>query len=477
MRKIQKHILLLIFILGISLQPVFAQLSGGGEGNPRLHTNQQALKKWQDMRFGMFVHWGPVTLRGTEIGWSRGAVVPKKDYDSLYKEFDPVLFDADKWVKTAKEAGMKYLIITAKHHDGFCLWDSQYTEYDIMNTPYKKDIVKALADACKKQGIIFGIYYSILDWHHSDYPAEYPNFEADFPLSDYGEGLAKYGKANQAGGYTSEAQHRSMGRYVRYMKNQLKELVENYDPQILWFDGYWEWPWTHKMGMDLYAYLRDLKSDLLINNRIDKRQNALENPDIAGKFAGDFKTPEQQVGNYDTQTPWESCITIAHQWAWKPNDHLKSNDDLVKLVLNTVGGDGNLLLNVGPMPDGRIEQRQIDRLKKLGQWIKQHKEAIYGTMGGPYVPTETLASTRRGNHIFIHLLKKPGSQWKLPLPNGVRIESAHFMSNGQRVPIQSKQGEVKFDLPDNLPGSSVSVIELIIDQNAEQLDTIRRFRY
>ncbi len=138
----------------------YSQLSGGGEANPDLHTNLQALQQWESLRFGMFIHWGPVSLRGTEIGWSRGTSVPVTDYDSLYKEFNPVLFDADEWVRIAKEAGMKYLVLVTKHHDGFCLWPSEYTDYDIASTPYGKDIVRQLADACKQQGILFGTYYS-----------------------------------------------------------------------------------------------------------------------------------------------------------------------------------------------------------------------------------------------------------------------------------------------------------------------------
>ena len=166
MKSILKFCLFAVLCLPLSAQ---AQLSGGGEDYPELKTNQKALKAWQDLRFGMFIHWGPVSLRGQEIGWSRGTSIPISDYDNLYHEFNPVLFNAAEWVKTAKEAGMKYLVLVTKHHDGFCLWPSAYTDYDIASTPYGKDIVGQLATECKKQGLLFGTYYSVLDWHHPDY--------------------------------------------------------------------------------------------------------------------------------------------------------------------------------------------------------------------------------------------------------------------------------------------------------------------
>ncbi len=160
----------LLFLLLLASALAAQNLGGGGEANPALHTNRASLEKWRDMRFGMFIHWGPVTLRGTEIGWSRGKQVPTEEYDKLYKEFNPVLFDADEWVRIAKAAGMKYIILVTKHHDGFALWDSDYTDYDIMAGPFKRDIVKELSEACKRRGILFGTYYSILDWRHPDYP-------------------------------------------------------------------------------------------------------------------------------------------------------------------------------------------------------------------------------------------------------------------------------------------------------------------
>lgn len=424
---------------------VNAQTGGGGESYPELNTNKEILTKWQDHRFGLFIHWGPVAMRGTEIGWSRGRQVPIRDYDQLYQTFNPVLFDASEWVRAAKEAGMKYLIITSKHHDGFCLWDSEYTDYDMTSTPYGEDIIEKLSKECKKQDLQFGLYYSIADWHHPDNPVVYP--AEDYQL---------HGKT----GFPDQTSRESMERYTTYMKNQLKELIERYDPEILWFDGEWEWVWTHQMGMDLYAYLRGLKDDLLINNRIDKGREGMEGITKGDEFAGDFATPEQQVGRFDNQYPWESCITIAKQWAWRPNDKMKTVEESIHTLLRTVGGDGNLLYNVGPMPDGRMEKRQIDTLKAMGMWLEKNGEAVYGTRGGPWLPNENFISTRKGNKIFIHLLNHPGRQFKLALSGDVKINKSYFLSQGAPVKLRRSGKTITINLPQKLPDALATVLVL-----------------
>jgi len=454
----KKVILLTGILLCCLATPIFAQPAS--KAHPTPPTDKTILSQWRHDRFGMFIHWGPVTLRGTEISWSRGKQVPKKAYDNLYKHFDPVLFNAARWVRTAKQAGMKYLVIVAKHHDGFCLWNSQYTNYDIMNTPYGKDIIKKIAKQCKKQGIMFGIYYSIADWHNPNYPV------------DQGELKAAYKSASKA------ERKKAMAKYVSCMKGQLKKLIENYDPSILWFDGDWESPWTHKMAMNLYSYLRGLKNNLIINNRIDKRANQHRSKSFFYSHAGDFRTPEQHVGHYDVHIPWESCITIGTQWAWKPNDKLKSVQKLRHLLVETAGGDGNLLLNVGPRPDGRIEHRQVVELRKLGAWLHKYGAAIYGTRGGPFKPTQTFVSTRKGHKIFLHLFQYPGSHWVLPLPKRVHVKLAQFMGTGHSVVVQRVKRGIWLQLPQRLPHpGGDSILELTINQNAEKLATIKRLRY
>jgi alpha-L-fucosidase len=438
-----------LFTFSLLILPILScrsQLSGGGEANPALHTHRQALERWEALRFGMFIHWGPVALRGTEIGWSRGTSVPVTDYDSLYKEFNPVLFDADEWVRIAKEAGMKYMVLVTKHHDGFCLWPSDYTEYDIAATPYKKDIVKQLADACEREGILFGTYYSILDWWNPLYPASHGKPPKDPARAE-------------------------MEKYTEYLYHQVDELVEKYHTNILWFDGQWEKPWTHEAGMKLYAHLRGLKDDLLINNRVDKGKNT--GSDDTQKYAGDFLTPEQKIGAYDLLNPWESCITIARQWAWKPNDKVKGTGEIIRTLALTAGGDGNLLLNVSPMLDGRIERRQQKRLREVGDWLKKYGEAVYGTRGGPYLPDSTLTSTRKDNRIYLHLLASPGKELVLPAPGEVKVKKVHFLG-GNELTWKKEKEMLRITLPASLPDPYDNVVVLELNKDAARVETMGR---
>lgn len=438
MNRIKKILLLFLLI------PVFnfAQSTGGGELSPNLKTNEKALHHWQKLKFGMFIHWGPVTLRGTEIGWSRGTEVQIKDYDNLYKEFNPVLFNAKEWVSAIKNAGMKYLVIVTKHHDGFCLWPSAYTNYDIASTPYKKDILKELEEECHKQGILFGTYYSIADWHHPDYTTRH-------------------------GGDPRPIDSSGMPIYFEYLKNQVKELIKNYNTNILWFDGWWEDSWTHEYGMELYKYVRSLKDDILINNRVDKGrgENGMTESD---KYAGDFGTPEQKIGAFYPNQPWESCITICTHWSWAPNDKMKSLRKCIQTLAQTAGGGGNLLLNVAPMFDGRMEQRQIKRLKEIGDWLKINGESIYGTKGGPIKPTNWMSCTHKENKIFLHLFKWPD---KLTLPEFINynIQSVLILNTGQVLSYKIINNKTEINLPPKQVDLNNTVIEIIFDRNVDSI--------
>ena len=285
-----------------------------------MHTHAEALKEFRDKRFGMFIHWGPVTLRGEEIGWSRSNEIVADEYDQLYTDFHPSLFSAKEWVATAKNAGMKYIVLTTPAPRRLLpLGQPAQRLYDGHATPYGKGIVGDLADECRKQGLDFGAYYSILDWWHPDYPVKQP--------SGY-----KLDKEQMA----DPAIQAKMAKYTAYMKSQLKELMDNYDPVLIWFDGEWEWPWTHEMGMELYAYLRNLKDSLLINNRVDKGREGMTGVTKSSVFAGDYATPEQCIGTFDNQNAWETCMTIGDQWSWKPNDKIKSKKECIETLLQTM---------------------------------------------------------------------------------------------------------------------------------------------
>ncbi len=330
----------------------------------RKEEREQRMSWWREAKFGMFIHWGLYAIpagvwKGQEyegIGeWIMShADIPVHEYEKLAYKFNPVKFNAEEWVKLAKEAGVKYIVITSKHHDGFSLFDSKVTEYDIVDaTPYKKDILKALNKECKKVGIKFCTYYSILDWHH---PAQEPKREEKKNI--YGNNLIKEGRKRE---------------YIDYMKAQLKELITQYDPGVLWFDGGWVDWWTPKDGKEIMDYLWSLKSNLIINNRAagnDKMEMVM----------GDYLTPEQYIPAEHQNKDWESCMTMNDTWGYKKNDNnWKSTKVLITNLIDIVSKGGNFLLNVGPTAEGVIPEPSVKRLKEIGEWMKINGEAIYGT--------------------------------------------------------------------------------------------------
>jgi alpha-L-fucosidase len=399
------------------------------------------LQWWRGARFGLFVHWGPVSLVGTEIGWSRGGErrglnftpqpgpVPVEQYDNLYKEFNPVHFDAAEWVQIAQDAGMRYLVFTTKHHDGFCNFDSALTDYKITgpNSPFGRDIVAELAAACHAANLPFGCYYSQPDWRHPDYRNEHHQ------------------------------------QYLDYFHAQVAELCSNYgEISVLWFDGLEE-HFTRPdeieryRGKDVFAsakiwgseelfrQIRELQPDILINNRCGMR--------------ADFDTPEQMIGAYQTDRAWESCITIGDQWAWKPNDRIKSLTECLHTLVRVAGGDGNLLFNVGPMPDGRIEARQVERLREMGAWLQQYGESIYATRGGPFLPGDWGVSTYRDTTIYLHILAWPTETLLLP-PLPQPIVGGQTLNGGQVVVKQSEQGvEISVPQADRMPIDTIVRLE------------------
>ena len=377
-RIVRSQELSVAIVLAVGLLMSLAAAGQEGNAENHLRANAEDLAWWRDARFGMFVHWGPVSLKGKEISWSRagerrgatdyeqaaGGEIPAEVYDTLYRNFNPVEFDAREWVAIAQAAGMKYLVFTSKHHDGFSMFDSELTDYSIAQSPFGRDIVGELAEACHEAGLRFGIYYSPPDWHHVDYRTE------------------------------------NHQRYIDFLHGQLRELCTNYGRvDIVWFDGLrckaedWD-------SEKLFKTIRELQPRVLINNR-------------AG-LPGDFGTPEQTVGGFQTAWPWESCITIGGQWSWRPNDTVKPLKDCVHLLVRCAGGDGNLLLNVGPMPTGEIESLQVERLREMGAWLKRYGEAVYGTRGGPFLPGPWGASTHRGNTVYLHILDWPAETLILP---------------------------------------------------------------
>lgn len=390
------------------------------------------LQWFRQARFGMFVHWGPVSLKGTEISWSRAATrpgmeglavgkIPAEEYDKLYQQFNPTEFDARKWVAIAKSAGMKYLVFTTKHHDGFCMFDSALTDYKITNTPFKRDIVAEVAQACHEGGLKLGFYYSPPDWHHPD--------------------------------YRSPTNH---ARYVEYLHGQLRELCTRYGKvDIIWFDGLNSTA-AELESEKLIAMIRQLQPGVLINNR-------------AG-LPGDYDTPEQTVGGFQKDRPWESCITIGTQWSYKPDDKVKSREEIIQTLAQCAGGDGSLLFNVGPTPLGEIEPLQVERLKEVGQWLKQHGETIYGTRGGPFVSWPWGVSTHKGERVYLHVLNWPEGGIKLPEKAG-KVASCSVLTGGEAQVRQTPKGTVIQVAPEHRDKAD-TILLVKLDQPLAQVGII-----
>ena len=427
---------LVVCLLAVSCQ-MKADTRSLKEHKDYLQSSEEDMQWCRQGRFGLFVHWGPVSLKGTEIGWSRGNEVPVEVYDNLYKQFNPVKFNAIEWVNLAKASGMKYIVITSKHHDGFCLFNSRYTDYDMMSTPSKRDILMELADECRRQKIKLCFYYSIIDWYHPDY-------------------------LPRGAGDKRPTEGADFSRYITYMKKQLRELITNYGPLgVLWFDGEWESTWTHKHGKALYSYVRSLQPGILINNRVDKGRKGMKGTTKSDKYAGDFDTPEQEVGAFQIDRPWETCMTLCSQWAWKPNDQMKSLRECIQTLVQVVGGDGNLLFNVGPMPDGRIEPRQAQRLREMGNWLRKYGQSIYATQGGPFKPGDWGASTHKGNRIYVHILKWDGDSVKLPDISKSIVRSS-VLTGGKAYVEQSGQG-IEISVPVRYRKSIDTIVVLELD--------------
>jgi alpha-L-fucosidase len=418
----KKPLILILMILSVR----------GLYGQP-FTSREENLEWWKDARFGMFIHWGPVSLQGTEIGWSRGGTgIPVDEYDALYKQFNPVKFNADEWVKLAREAGMKYIVFTSKHHDGFCMWDTKFTDHNIMNSPFHRDVMKELANACKKYGMALGFYHSTTDWYNPDFPLTSPGGTVRRATSD-------------------------IEKYTKYLKNQSVEIIRNYGPLlVMWYDVPQEFDSIR--GQSVIDYIRTVQPDILVNNRTGAK--------------GDFDTPEQRVGGFQNDRPWETCMTIGRQWAWKPNDEIKSLEQCLHTLIRTSGGDGNLLFNVGPKPDGTIESLQVERLREMGKWLDRYGYSIYGTRGGPFKPTDWGVSTRKGNKIFLHVLKWSGNTPKIILPDlGMEIKKCE-LAGGGKVKYTKLKDENIIEFDGKLLQPVSTIVEIEVAGNAMDIKSI-----
>jgi alpha-L-fucosidase len=452
-------VIAVIGLLVIRLLPAAGGMCQAAEpADDPLHAKPEAVEAWKDLRFGMFICWGPVSLTGREIGWSRGNPTPIEEYDSLYKQWNPDKFDARAWVQVVKETGARYVVFLTKHHDGFCLWDTKHTDHNIMNGPFARDVTKELAEACREADIGFFPYYSTCDWYHPDFPVTSPGRSS----GDRSRWVLRPAS--------------NLERYTEFLEAQVKELITDYGPLVgIWFDV--PQVFDRARGERVIRFVRSLQPDLLVNNR--------------SGAPGDFDTPEQAIGRAHFERPWESCITLGTQWSWKPDDKLKSHVYAIQILVACAVGDGNLALNTNPLPDGRIEPRQIEIFRQIGQWLDAYGESIYGTRGGPFVApgggtTRRMGdaslpggragiawwggSTRRGSTIYLHVLRWPGDVLALP-PIEPRIVRHRVLTGGEAVVTQTDVG-IEVSLPAAHRDSIDTVIQLELDRPAGEIPVL-----
>jgi alpha-L-fucosidase len=410
------------------------------------------MEWWRDARFGMFIHWGlyseaagywngqPTSGAGEWIMTDMG--IPRAQYETLAPHFDPVKFDADQWAEAAHNAGMKYLVITSKHHEGFCMFKTAATDYNVVDaTPWHQDPLAALSKACRRHGIKFCVYYSIMDWHSPDQaPANPdPNHPAYNPTS-FIPGRKE--------------------AYIQYMKTELAELITQYHPALIWFDGQWMNGWTDEDGQQLYRYLRTLDPKLIINNRV--------------KGAGDYETPEQYIPpNGLPGHDWETCMTMNDTWGYKRDDHdWKSTQTLIRNVVDIASKGGNYLLNVGPTGEGLIPDASLERLSEIGQWMKVNGVAIYGTGAGPFtrqLPWGRCTSKTSGHILYLHVFDWP-TDGRLLVPLSNRIKRASLLVDPS-TPLRTETGKdgTTIFLPSHAPDDISSTVIVKLDGAPEVL--------
>jgi alpha-L-fucosidase len=401
---------------------------------------------WREARFGMFIHWGLYSIpagewNGKKYGGASewlmySAQIKAADYHPLQSQFNPVQFNAREWARIAKRAGMKYIVITSKHHDGFCLWDSKLTDWDIMGSPFRRDILKELAEACRAEKIRLGFYHSILDWTHPHYGQR-----------------AEWDPRPEVGPV-------DMDKYTAYMKGQLKELLTEYgDVATVWFDGEWESAWTHERGKDLYAYVKSLQPNTLVNNRVDKGRSGMAGMTSGEQFKGDYGTPEQEVPARGLPgVDWESCMTMNGSWGYhKGDNNWKSAQQLIDTLVETASKGGNFLLNVGPTSEGLIPEASVTRLAEVGKWLRTHGKAIYGTSAGPFSRSPYRWTTKRGA-LFCFVSRWPGEALEL---RGIQspVTSVSLVGGG-RLTFRQDGETLLVTLPKENPQTYTAVLEI-----------------
>ena len=398
------------------------------------------MRQWfQDAKFGLFVHWGVYSVLADGEWVLNNRKMTLAEYRKLPPQFNPAQFDAAQWVAMVKDAGMKYITITSKHHDGFAMWGTRQNQWNIVDaTPYKKDALKMLADECHRQGVRLFFYHSQLDWHHPDY----------FPLGRTGHnaGRAPAGDFN---------------KYLDFMDAQLTELLTGYGPIAgIWFDGMWDKPKADWRLNTTYSLIHRLQPAALVGSNhhlapFPGEDFQMFEKDLPGQNTAGFNA-ESRIG----ELPLETCDTINRAWGYNAQDtRYKTTAQLIQYLVRSAGYNANFLLNVGPMPSGRIQPEFVERLREMGQWMRRNGESIYGTRGGPITPRPWGITTQTASKIYVHVVDWPDEL--LAIPDVGRVRGATLLNGGQKVEMTAQPGGLVLRLPKALrdPVDTIVVLE------------------
>jgi alpha-L-fucosidase len=433
-----KRVSMLGFILLLSALPFGGQPQAVEPAAPSAGAPETPQQQWfRDAKFGMFIHWGVYSVLGDGEWVMNEKKIPVSEYEKLPARFNPTEFNAAQWVALAKAAGVKYITITSKHHDGFAMFATKQSDWNIVDrTPWKKDPIKMLAEECQKQGIKLFFYHSQLDWHNPDY----------FPLGRTGHTAGR-----PAGG--------DWNKYLDYMDAQLTELLTNYGPiGGIWFDGMWDKPQADWRLAKTYGLIHRLQPAALIGSNHHLKPFPGEDFQMFEKDLPGHATQDFNAGQEIGELPRETCDTINNSWGYNKNDHnFKSTTDLIHYLVRAAGYDSNFLLNVGPMPNGKIQPEFVERLKAIGAWLDKNGESIYGTRGGPITPRPWGVTTQKGNTVYVHILNWQDAALLLPRLDR-KVQSASLLGSGDAVGIV----EADYGTVLKLPASAKDPVDNIV---------------